>query len=119
MKINKKLELSIIEWNANTFEDCTLASQIDKLQEEIEEVKNSESMSEFYKELSDCYIVACALKRWSLFAYELAIFRIQALENEYNWEIPQESFEKMIADKLEINKKRKWIKNKEGVYHHE
>jgi len=117
IKINKELEKDILNWHKNTFQDSTLESQFDKLKEEIQEVRNSENMRDFYSELSDCYIVAYAFQRWSDYAMEIALFRIKVLEDEYCWEIPQESFEKMIAEKLEINKKRKW-KKINNVYHH-
>lgn len=116
MKINKELEKSILDWHIKTF-DTTLSEQIDKLKEEVDEVINSNNMREFYKELSDCYIVAIALQRWSSYAMELAYFRIKALEDSVDWELPQESFERMIAEKLEINKKRKWEKVN-GCYRH-
>jgi tRNA(Met) C34 N-acetyltransferase TmcA len=118
MKINKQLEKKIVEWHSKTFLKATLESQIDKLKEEIEEVKNSSNMREFYTELADTYISCIALQRWSGYAMELAYFIIRELEKSVNWEIPQESFEKMIADKLEINKSRTWAKNELGVYHH-
>lgn len=117
MKISKELEKDILDWHCKTFPDATLESQLSKLFEEIGEVNQSNNMREFYLELSDCYIVAYALLRWSSEAHTLAMFSIKALEDNADWEIPQESFEKMIAEKLEINKKRKW-KKINNVYHH-
>jgi len=117
MKINKELENSIIEWHIATFPDATLDSQIAKIEEEVDEVLNAENCQEFYKELSDCWIVALALQRWSLSAFRFAVIGLDYLEKERNWEIPQESFEKMVEEKLEINKKRIW-KKINNVYHH-
>jgi len=116
--INYKLQLDIVAWHCSVFKDATLESQIEKLKEEVEEVENSSNMREFYTELTDTYISCIALQRWSGYAMELAYFIIRELEKSVDWEIPQESFEKMIADKLEINKSRTWAKNELGVYHH-
>jgi hypothetical protein len=117
MKISKELEKDILDWHKSVFNDATLESQIAKMEEEVDEVLNAENCQEFYKELSDCWIVAYALQRWSLSAFRFAVIGLDYLEKESNWEIPKESFERMIADKLEINKKRKW-KKINNVYHH-
>lgn len=118
MRINKELEQEVIETHKQLFPNATLESQLAKLQEEIEEVENASNMQEFYREISDCYIVAFGLKEFSQYAYELALFRIKALEDTVDWEIPDESFENMIKDKMDINKSRTWEQTSDGYYKH-
>lgn len=115
--INNNLINDILDWHKQAFPYATLESQIAKLEEEIKEVDDSNNMQEFYKELSDCYIVAIALKRWSDYASVLAFSKIRELEKDVTWGIPDKSFEAMIVAKLEINKKRKWGLI-DGVYRH-
>lgn len=118
MKIDNDLNLEILSWNIKTFKNVSLKTQLLKLGEEIKEVEETNNPKDFFEEIADCYIVSISLLRFSICAYELAIFKIEKMIEDSGLPISAKDFEKIIKTKMEINKKRVWEEISEGCYHH-
>lgn len=106
------LNKDIVAWHTKTFPDCTFESQLLKLDEEIKEVVASklEGRIATYEEIADVYIVSVVLAK----RYKSAIGKyFVSLVQEY----PVPNLAVRVEKKMEINKKRVWVKIK-GVYRH-
>ena len=103
----------IVAWHKKTFPDCTFESQLLKLDEEIKEVIESRQhgrLADSYDEVADLYIVATVLAK----RYKSALGRyFVGVVHEF----PVPNLQTRIDKKMEINKKRVWVKVR-GVYHH-
>lgn len=97
----KDLKKEIKEWHCDTFKNITELEQFNKIIEEWEELQ---------EEIADVFISIIAGKE--RFKDSLAIeWFYQEFLNNFNID------KKIIKKKLEINKKRKWIKLN-GTYKH-
>ena len=109
MSLNK----DIVAWHKKTFPDCTIESQLLKLDEEIKEVVASRKegrIADTYEEIADVYIVSVVLAK----RYKSAIGKYFVnLVKEY----PVPNLPVRVEKKMEINKKRVWVKIR-GVYRH-
>ncbi len=102
------------EWNEKTFPDATMAGQLAKLEEEIQEMKDADNEDNIVKEIADMAIVMGGLRRWSSL---LGAFHekhlLSTLDNKALARLIAE-----IAKKMTINQERKWEKVEDGKYHH-
>lgn len=109
------LELEEIKkWHEKTFPDATLAGQLAKLEEEINENLNADKES-FLEEVADVLIVCAGLLR---FDSKIGV----ATTNKYVEHANSDILAKIInaiQKKMEKNKKRKWKKTEDGRFHHE
>lgn len=104
---------SIIEWHEQTFPDATLEGQLEKYQDELQELAASN-----YKditELADMFIVACGICRFSLSHGMIAFWKVADLTPGIL--LTKGQFEAAVNEKMQINRKRKWGKGK-GNYQH-
>lgn len=112
-KIRMELE-NIREWNKKTFPDATLAGQLMKLEEEINEFCMAKKDKKQDEELADVFIVLGGLRRWNsrIGAYYentlLEDMTLLTMHKLYN----------SIKHKMEINRKRVWKKSGDGKFHH-
>lgn len=100
---------TIIQWHKETFPDTTLEEQWHKFELEEEEFNNAETYDELIKELSDLYIAACGIARFSL-SFSLIFFSIIYKKLKHLESKQELNFDKAINDKMAINRKRKWYK---------
>ena len=94
------IEHKILEWHNLTFPRATNRAIIDKLQEEIQEAMESlvfGNLQQLLEECADIFIVACSL------AARRDLFEDNVM-----------SMSRVIADKLEVNKRRIWGKETEN-----
>jgi len=105
---------SIKEWNEETFPDATLGGQLSKLEEEYEEYFSAKSQEEERKELADIFIVLGGLRRW-----ESKIGN--CIVNTMVEKMPLSTLLELlpsIKTKMDINRKRVWLKSGDGKFHH-
>lgn len=114
-----ELACEIAEWHEQTFPDATEDSQVLKLSEEFtewrESKQNSNSWDEQYKEIADVLIVAAVLE----FRYDNAMGKYifnDIIEGLYMND--SKTVLNAVEDKMEINRRRKWIKLPDGRYKH-
>lgn len=111
----QELAEKVSEIHAQLFPDATLKSQIEKFEEEFEEVEHAAKVlmsdEETKNELADLYIVACGIKRFSepLFAI-LQAGLVKGIPD-------RQEYAEAIITKMNKNIKRKWD-NKNGLYKH-
>lgn len=88
------IEQGIIAWHKETFPNATLDAKIDKLKEEVAELNGelffAEDLQSVLEEVADVFIVAVAI----------AASRDHFEENV--------SMSRVIADKMEVNRRRTW-----------
>lgn len=118
--------LSIAQWHQATFPDATLATQLEKFREEMDELADAADKAsqtgetkEMFFELADCAIVACGLCRWGMAAakaFDTIIAIIEKIELQ-NGVDPKQVFMAAIEQKMAINRQRKWH-NDHGKYQH-
>lgn len=113
--IDNKLN-SIKRWHEKTFPDVTLSGQLAKLEEEIcESLKVSKKDKvAFFEEIADVLIVCAGLRR---FNSKIGI----SIENNYlNTATPDvlSVIDLAIMQKMNKNRKRKWEKTEDGLFHH-
>jgi hypothetical protein len=104
---------SIIQWHTETFPNATLEGQLQKFEDELQELL--ESNYEDITELADIFIVACGICRFSLVRGMTAFWKIADLTA--GMLLIKKQFETAVNKKMEINRKRKWGCNK-GYYQH-
>lgn len=104
---------SIIEWHEQTFPDVTLEGQLQKYQDELQEL--AESNYKDITELADMFIVACGICRFSLARGMAAFWKVVDLTARML--LINEQFEAAVNKKMQINRNRKWSKGK-GNYQH-
>lgn len=100
---------SIIDWHTAAFPDATLNAQLEKWKDEEAEFLVDMDPMEFV----DMFIVACGIARFSI---QDAIPKFAVVFNnlsEQSW--PE--FLKMVNEKMQVNRNRKW-NCKNGKYQH-
>lgn len=108
---------SIKRWHEKTFPDATLAGQLAKLEEEIEETLKTDPNKDkaaFFEEIADVLIVCAGLRR---FNSKIGIF----IENNYIDNATTDILaviDLAIIQKMNKNRKRKWKKTADGRFHH-
>lgn len=114
-----ELACEISFWHEQTFPDATEDSQILKLSEEItewrESKQNANSWDEQYKEIADVLIVAAVLE----FRYDNVMGKYifnDIIEGLYMND--SMTVLNAVKNKMEINRRRKWIKLSDGRYKH-
>lgn len=98
----KETIASIIKWHEQTFPDATLEGQLENWKDEEAEFFVDMNPMEFV----DMFIVACGIARFSI---QDAIPKFAVVFNnlsEQSW--PE--FLKMVNEKMQINRNRKWNK---------
>lgn len=114
LALNCELD-EIKEWNEETFPDATLGGQLEKLEEEFNELCNAKKFKNKRKELADVFIVLGGLRRWKSLVGNYQ-------ENQLIKDMPQTGLADLlinIEEKMEINRKRVWKKSGNGKFHHE
>lgn len=110
----KKLMQDIAEWHKETF-DTTREAQLIKLAEEVNEAHNSSNRDDWFKEMADVFFVLAAL------VYRYKDMTANVLLHTL-WTVNDNESQKRIYDELskkfEKNKKRIWVKQPDGTYHH-
>lgn len=110
----KKLMQDIAKWHKETF-DTTHEAQLLKLAEEVKEVHNSPNRDEWFKEMADVFFVLAALiHRYNDITADAIFHTLWAVSNQDN----QKRFYDELTKKFEKNKKRIWVKQPDGTYHH-
>ncbi len=94
----------VVKWHKQAFPVCTKQSQVIKLEEELEEFYK-DGFSD--KELADVLIVAIVLSiRFNSYIGKDILARYYTADKD-----------SLIKEKLEINKRRKWLVVN-GTFHH-
>lgn len=106
---------TIKQWHKETFPDATLAGQLKKFQEEMDEFKTSEAEALQLEELADMVIVSVGVSRFdNSFGVKLRqLCYFLAADNRYDMTELWDTIDK----KMEKNRARKWNK-KDGLYKH-
>ena len=104
---------SIIEWHEQTFPDATLEGQLEKYQDELQEL--AESNYKDITELADMFIVACGICRFSLARGMTAFWKVGDMAA--GMLLVKEQFDAAVNKKMQINRNRKWSIGK-GNYQH-
>ena len=112
--MKKDIDAEIVEWSIQTFPDLTMEKQLVKLSHEIDEVVQAKREGEYddvLYELADVYIVSRILA--DRFNNSIGRYFIGLLT-----ECPTQKAMEAVKEKIEKNKKRKWIKLDDGTYQH-
>ena len=104
---------SIIEWHEQTFPDATLAGQLEKYQDELQELVQSNHKD--ITELADMFVVSCGICRFSLTQGMTAFWKVADLGARMF--LIKEQFDAAVNNKMAINRQRKWGIGK-GNYQH-
>lgn len=111
---DKPFMKKIAEWHTATF-DSSRDEQIIKLQEELSEARNANSIEEWYEEMADVlFVISALVYRYNdsdalLYAASITNILPRFMYNEIR---------DKLNKKFEINKNRKWEKQPDGTYHH-
>ena len=104
---------SIIEWHEQTFPDATLEGQLQKYQDELQELMQSNCKD--ITELADMFIVACGICRFSLTRGMTAFWQVG--EWAGGMLLIKEQLDAAVNEKMAINRKRKWSVGKGNFQH--
>lgn len=110
----EELLKDIAKWHEQTF-DTDAEAQFKKLYEELNETSNANDMDEWYKEVADVIFVLAALQ----YRFNEPVGR--AMLTVVLGMIPKIAIPKILTElikKFEKNKKRVWVKQPDGTYHH-
>ena len=113
LELLDKLSNEIAGWHTYCFPKATMVSQMEKLEEEIEEMDMSVSLIDGFKELVDVFIVASAL--YYRFGSHLGLHTLDIIKERVKYNT---HFIDYVNEKMELNKKRDWKEVSEGYYHH-
>lgn len=106
------------KWHAKTFKDATLSGQLLKLEEEFKElraeVRKKDSRKKVLKETADVLIVSAGLKR---FDSPISDFIVGAIIENTDLDSLYKILE-ALREKMQINRARKWEKQKDGRFKH-
>lgn len=106
--IDDELMNSITEWNKETFVDATMLGQLEKLEEELQELKECKSTEHAKEEMADVFIVLAGLRR---FNSQIGVALEEYFKKKFNY--------RDVFLKMDKNRKRVWKKTSEnGSYHH-
>ena len=114
VEMTKDIDTEIVEWSIKAFPDLTMEKQLVKLSHEIDEVvqaKREGKDDDVIYELADVYIVSRILA--DRFDNSIGRYFIGLLT-----ECPTQKAMEAVKEKMEKNKKRKWIKLDDGTYQH-
>ena len=118
----KEILDSAVHWHMDTFKECTFESQLVKLEEELNELKDvieaeGEGVDRYIEEVVDVLIVSYVLA--IRFNSELGGFVFSEMEHNLISEYPvlAKRVKKALEDKMEINRNRIWV-FENGKYHH-
>ena len=103
------LQKEIAGWHTNTFPETTFSGQLLKLEEELEEFRQTTTRAESLKELADVFIVCAGLTRWNSHIAQIILIEF-ILKNQFGFS--GEEIIQAIKAKMEINKER----TKAGVW---
>lgn len=106
----RQLMTEIGEWHKQTFPNATLAGQLAKLEEELNEFKNA-PLGQRSEELADIFIVLAGLRN-----FDSSIGR--DYEQMFIWARRIKGFFPSLVEKMEKNKQRNWKEVRPGEYHH-
>lgn len=110
----KELMEDIAKWHTETF-DTTREAQVLKLAEEVKEAHATASIEDWHKEMADvCFVLAALIYRYNDETSKAIFFTLWAVLREYD----KKAIEYELELKFEKNKKRVWIKQPDGTYHH-
>lgn len=104
----------IAVWHEQTF-DTTCEAQWIKLKEEVNELSEAESYSNYMEELADVVFVLSALIY--RFKDENAV-TFEKLIKAFLPQLVSEDLYFYLSEKFKKNKARKWEKQPDGTYHH-
>lgn len=109
----EELMKNIAKWHEKTF-DTTLEAQHIKLLEEVNEVFQTKTVDEWYKEMADVlFVLAALVYRFNDRVSKTMLSFALCVCHKDGTRILKE----LIA-KFEKNKKRIWVKQPDGTYHH-
>ena len=114
VEMKKDIDKEIVEWSIKSFPDLTMEKQLVKLSHEIDELcqaKREGKDDDVIYELADVYIVSRILA--DRFDNSIGRYFIGLLT-----EFPTPKAMEAVKEKMEKNKKRKWIKLDDGTYQH-
>lgn len=102
------------EWHKKTFPTATLAGQLLKLEEEMNELLRAKTREEHKRELADILIVCAGLNRWdSKIGNYMVNSHLESMQLETLFELIL-----AVNDKMKKNRKRVWKKSGDGRFHH-
>lgn len=105
----------IIEVHKELFPTATLLTQIEKYEEEKQELLEANEVDKVIEEFADIFIVACGIKRFNDYlGTDLCNFIIKTITN-YEDRI---DLMKAVCNKMNKNQKRSWKETKDGYYKH-
>lgn len=118
----KKILDNAVRWHIDTFKECTFESQLVKLEEELNELKDvveieGEGVDRYVEEVVDVLIVSYVLA--IRFNSEVGGFVFSEMEHNLISEYPKlaKRVKKALEDKMKINRNRIWV-FENGKYHH-
>lgn len=109
----EELMKEIAAWHEKTF-DTTSEAQHLKLVEELNEVLEAKDQDEWYKEMADVLFVLAAL----VYRFKDPVGKAMLTITLCTCNKDQLRLFKELHAKFEKNKKRVWIKQPDGTYHH-
>lgn len=112
-KFDKEMD-KIAKWNKKTFPHATMSGQLMKLEEELREFEKAKTTQEHRNEMADIFIVLGGLKRRDCL---IGNFMRNKLFDDMHTCVLK-SVLKAIRRKMEINRKRTWVKSGDGKFQH-
>lgn len=115
--MKKWTDKEILAWHKKTFPNATLASQVEKLDEEMEELANSKGSSSVLEETADV-IICCRVLR-DRFKCQFANYIANCMFNQLGDDSLRSLVVILMCRKMDENAARKWVEIKPGYYRHE
>jgi hypothetical protein len=112
----EKLIQDIIKVHKELYPNATLQTQIEKYEEEFNELKASKDVTSIVMEFADVFICSCGIRRFSdIVGRDLGTNILRSITNDDDKIILMEA----VCRKMNENQKRVWKETKDGYYDHD
>lgn len=115
MFIDEKTQNELCKWHKKTLPHVTLATQLLKLEEELDELAKAKTENDIAMELTD--VIICSFILAERFKSHVGYTVFNSMERLMDGQMTGR-VQVYLSLKLEINKSRKWKEIEPGVYKH-
>ena len=116
MFIGEKTQNELYKWHKKAMPHVTLATQLLKLEEELDELAKAETDNDIAMELTD--VIICSFILAKRFKSHVGFTVFNAMQRLMDGTMTGK-VQVYLSLKLDINKSRKWVEIEPGVYRHE
>lgn len=115
MFIDEKTQNELCKWHKKAMPHATLATQLLKLEEELDELAKAKTDNDFAMELTD--VIICSFILGKRFKSHVGFTVFNAMQRMMDGTMTGK-VQVYLSLKLDINKSRKWKETKPGYYKH-